>query len=162
MKTAIPLLRTRNDLPEEARLAAVALLQTVLFDLIDLGLQLKQAHWNVKGPNFVALHELFENLAEDINQIADEVAERAVALGGVAAGTVQSVAVGSRLPAFPLEPLSGEHCLRQLADAVSLAGAQSRSAIEPAAAAGDADTADALTQASRILDRMLWMLEAHQ
>jgi len=87
---------TRNDLPEKVRAGAVALLNQQLVDALDLAFQAKQAHWNVKGPNFIALHELFDKVVDELLEHADDLAERAVELGGTAFGTVRLAAKASR------------------------------------------------------------------
>ncbi|MCX6954176.1 MAG: DNA starvation/stationary phase protection protein Dps [Verrucomicrobia bacterium] len=158
----IPPSSTRNSLGAPIRAAMIQLLNQQLADTLDLGLQAKQAHWNVKGPNFIGLHALFDQIAEKLEELTDELAERAVALGGVALGTVQSVTESSRLPAYPVALSSGPSHLGALADAIAAVGATTRSAIDSAAQAGDADTADLFTEVSRALDKLLWMLEAHQ
>ena len=88
---------TRIDLPRKTREKVIGLLNANLADAIDLQLQAKQAHWNVKGPQFIALHELFDGIASSLDGNIDEMAERATALGGVAEGTLQVVAARSRL-----------------------------------------------------------------
>src|SRR6202048_3626635 len=101
---------TRNDLAADVRGRMVELLNGRLADAIDLGTQAKQAHWNVKGPNFIALHELFDEVEEELEEFADDIAERAVVLGGTAFGTVRVAAGKSRLPEYPLDIRSGrEH-----------------------------------------------------
>jgi len=60
---------TQNDLPSKARMEAVDLLNRHLADAIDLAYQAKQAHWNVKGPSFIALHELFDEVVEENRRI---------------------------------------------------------------------------------------------
>src|SRR6516225_1361932 len=100
--------KTQNDLSKKARGKAIELLNANLAMIIDLGLQAKQAHWNVKGPHFIGLHELFDKVAVELEELTDEIAERAIALGGVALGTIQIVARQSRLPAYPLNLASGE------------------------------------------------------
>ena len=82
------LFQSKNDLPEESRRKMIELLNQHLADVLDLGLQAKQAHWNVKGPSFIALHELFDKVADELEDFTDDIAERAVQLGGVALGTV--------------------------------------------------------------------------
>jgi starvation-inducible DNA-binding protein len=84
--------KTKNDLPESARVKIVELLNARLADCKDLQTQAKQAHWNVKGPNFIALHKLFDEINADVEDYVDEIAERAVQLGGVAEGTARMVA----------------------------------------------------------------------
>lgn len=152
---------TRNDLPEKTRRAMVALLNKNLADVLDLGLQAKQAHWNVKGPNFIALHELFDKVADELEGFSDEIAERAVALGGVALGTVQIIADQSRLAPYPVTLVSGKDHVAALAAVLAKFGKSSRSAIDTATKAGDADTADLFTGVSREVDKLLWLVEAH-
>src|SRR5712672_4062145 len=100
MKTKLH--ETRNDLQAKTRHAMIKVLNQQLADVIDLGLQTKQAHWNVKGPHFIGLHELFDKAAEELEEFTDDIAERAVELGGVAQGTIQTVSDDSRLAAYPL------------------------------------------------------------
>jgi starvation-inducible DNA-binding protein len=159
MKTTLH--KTKNDLPEKIRGAMIELLNQQLADVIDLGLQTKQAHWNVKGPHFIGLHELFDKVAEDLKEFTDEIAERAVELGGIALGTVQIVSKNSRLAAYPLDIASGKEHVASLSGALAKFGASARAAIDTAGKAGDADTADLFTEVSRGVDKWLWMIEAH-
>jgi starvation-inducible DNA-binding protein len=152
---------TKNDLPADQRAAAVELLNELLADLIDLQLQAKQAHWNVKGPNFIALHELFDSVAEEVEEFVDSVAERSVALGGRAAGTIHAVAKASRLAAYPLEIVSGRDHVDALSTALATVGGAARNSIDRANEIGDADTADLFTEVSRGLDKKLWFVESH-
>lgn len=152
---------TRNDLPEKARLAVVPLLNAQLADGIDLSLQAKQAHWNVKGPHFLPLHELFDKLYDEAADWNDLVAERAVQLGGTAEGTLQMVTGNTRLDPYKVELTSGRDHLEALSDALSGYARTTREAIEASARAGDADTADVFTEISRAADKMLWFLESH-
>lgn len=153
--------QTLNDLPEKTRRAIVDLLNRQLADSIDLGLQAKQAHWNVKGPNFIGLHELFDKVAEAAEEFTDEIAERAVQLGGLAAGTSQVVAKNTRLKAYPIDLTSGQGHVKTLSAALAAFGASARAAIDTANKAGDADTGDLFTEISRGVDKLLWMVEAH-
>jgi starvation-inducible DNA-binding protein len=157
-----PTLLTRNDPGGRIRGAMILQLNRQLADTLDLGLQAKQAHWNVKGPNFIALHQLFDHVAETVAEFADALAERAVALGGPALGTLQIVAGNSRLPAYPTEITAGRAHVAALAVSLLTLGATTRASIDPAAQAGDAGTADLFTEVSRGLDKLLWMVEAHQ
>ena len=139
----------------------VDLLNSRLADAIDLQLQTKQAHWNVKGPNFIALHELFDRIADEVEGHVDEMAERITALGGIAEGTVQAVGGRSRLDAYPLGIAEGRAHLEALAAAFARFGKSVRKAIDESAKAGDADTSDLFTGVSRDVDKSLWLLEAH-
>jgi starvation-inducible DNA-binding protein len=156
-----PLWNSSNDQPKNTRVASIALLNQQLADAIDLGLQAKQAHWNVKGPAFIALHELFDEVAGKIGEFTDEIAERAVALGGVASGTVQVIARDSSLAAYPLTIFSGNDHVLALAAAIGAFARSTRAAIETAIKAGDAGTADLFTGISREIDDLLWKVEAH-
>lgn len=152
---------TRNDLPVSVRAPIVEMLNARLADAIDLGAQSKQAHWNVKGPNFIALHELFDQVAEHIEDHIDTLAERITALGGIAHGTIATVARRSTLPPYPEDVTQGIQHVQALANAVASFGAKVRSSIDEAARAGDADTSDLFTGISREVDKDLWFLEAH-
>lgn len=152
---------TRIDLPADSRRDLIALLNAHVADLSDLRSQVKYAHWNVKGPTFIALHELFDKLADGLDDLIDTTAERATALGGVAVGTVRQAAAASRLPEFPAETFAGQAVVEALAVRYADAGKSAREAIDRAETLGDADTADLFTQVSRELDKALWFLEAH-
>ena len=152
---------TRNDLSAKTRNRVVDLLNARLADAIDLQLQTKQAHWNVKGPNFIALHELFDKIADEVEGHVDEMAERITSLGGIAEGTVQAVGGRSRLDAYPLGTAEGRAHLEALAGAFARLGKSVRKAIDESAKAGDADTSDLFTGVSRDVDKSLWLLEAH-
>jgi starvation-inducible DNA-binding protein len=152
---------TRIDLSAKTRARMIALLNARLADAIDLRLQAKQAHWNVKGPQFIALHELFDRFAVEFDGHVDEVAERITALGGIAEGTLQAVAGRSKLDAYPLDIGEGRAHLDALAAAFARYAKAVRKAIDEAAKAGDADTSDLFTGVSRAVDKGLWLLEAH-
>jgi len=152
---------TRNDLPVNVRTPVVELLNSRLADAIDLGSQAKQAHWNVKGPNFIALHELFDRVAEHVEDQIDTLAERITALGGTAHGTVAVVARSTSLKPYPQEIADGVLHVQALSAALADFGAKARKAIEDSARLGDADTSDLFTGISRETDKDLWFLEAH-
>jgi starvation-inducible DNA-binding protein len=152
---------TRIDLTVKTRAKVAVLLNARLADAIDLRLQTKQAHWNVKGPQFIALHELFDRLAGELEGFVDEMAERVTALGGIAEGTVQAVVGRTRLDAYPLDIGEGRAHLDALAAAYARYGKLVRKAIGESGRAGDADTSDLFTGVSRGVDKALWLLEAH-
>ncbi len=153
---------TQHDLPEGVRRKVTTILNDQLADLIDLHSQAKQAHWNVKGPNFIGLHELFDKIADKLSDYIDMVAERGVALGGVALGTVRLAASRSRLPEYPLEIQTGADHVKAFSAALAQFGATLRDDIERTQELGDLDTSDLFTQVSRTIDKYLWMVEAHQ
>lgn len=152
---------TRNDLSAKARAKVTTLLNARLAEALDLQMQARQAHWNVKGPQFIALHELFDQLAGELDGHVDEMAERITALGGIAEGTVQAVAGRSKLDAYPLDIAEGRAHLDALAAAYACFAKALRKAIDESAKAGDADTSDLFTGVSRSADKGLWLLEAH-
>lgn len=152
---------TKNDLPESVRSPAIGLLGSRLADCIDLQTQTKQAHWNVRGPEFFALHKLFDEINDDVEGYVDTIAERAVQLGGTVEGTARVVAKRSTLPEYPLAITSGRDHLEALASALAAFGKSARQAISQADELGDADTADVFTGVSRGIDKWLWMVEAH-
>jgi starvation-inducible DNA-binding protein len=153
--------KARIDLDDNTKKAMVALLNARLVDAIDLRLALKQAHWNVKGANFIALHEMFDQMQARVDGFADDIAERSVALGGIVGGTSQAVAEGSKLGAYPVGVAAQEEHLKALAERVAKFGKLVRKAIAEADEAGDKDTADLFTGLSRQMDKDLWFLEAH-
>ena len=152
---------TSNDLAPTTRRSAVELLNEHLADAIDLHLQAKQAHWNIKGPNFVGLHELFDRIAAEAHEYSDLIAERAVALGGVARGTLQAVSAQSQLREYPVDAGGWRAHVQSMRDALATFGRGVRKAIDDATALNDADTVDLFTEISRGVDKSLWMVEAH-
>jgi starvation-inducible DNA-binding protein len=152
---------TENDIPKTQREPLIALMTQRLADAIDLQLQMKQAHWNVKGPNFIGLHELFDDIDEAVEEYVDLIAERIVQLGGIAEGTVRVAASRSRLPEYPLDIADGSSHVEAVARALSTFGHDARMTIDEASALEDADTADIFTEVSRGIDKWLWFVEAH-
>ena len=170
---------TKNDLPETVRATVIDVLNARLADAIDLQTQCKQAHWNVKGPTFIALHKLFDEVNDDVEEYVDLIAERAVQLGGAADGTARSVAKRTTLAEYAARgPDARDHVVHAagaarvraraagqldpaLSSALSTFGKAVRSAIARTADLGDADTADVFTEISRGTDKWLWMVEAH-
>jgi len=153
---------TRNSLPAPARAEMVSLLNAVMADLADLHSQAKQAHWNVRGRHFQPLHQLFDTVAETAEEPIDDIAERAVQLGGYARGTLRMAAGASRLPEWPDDLADESAFVTALTERFAMVANSVREAIDTAARAGDADTADLFTGVSRSLDKSLWMLEASQ
>jgi starvation-inducible DNA-binding protein len=153
--------RTRNDLPEGVRKQVIATLSARLVDAVDLMTQAKAAHWNVKGPSFIALHELFDKVYEHAQEATDLIAERIVQLGGVAHGTARDTAKHSTLAEYPSDLKRDLDHVHAVADRLAAFGKPVREAIDPIGKAGDADTADLFTEVSRANDKMLWFVEAH-
>jgi starvation-inducible DNA-binding protein len=153
--------KTSIDIPAASRDKLIALLNQQLADTFDLMSQTKEAHWNVKGPNFYQLHELFDELAANLLGHVDTIAERATALGGLATGTVRMAASSTRLDEFPLGVTQDLEVVDCLVERFANLAASSRAAIDTADELGDADSADLFTEISRDLDKHLWFLEAH-
>jgi starvation-inducible DNA-binding protein len=147
---AVRLYATKNDLPEASRAEAITLLNNRLADAIDLQTACKQAHWNVKGPQFIALHKLFDEINEDVEDYVDLIAERAVQLGGIAEGTARVAAQRSTLLDYPLTIATGEEHVAALSDTI-----EEMNELE------DAGSADIFTEISRGVDKWLWFVEAH-
>lgn len=156
------LLPTKNDLSVDTRRQVAGLMNQRLADAVDLQTQCKQAHWNVKGPSFIALHELFDQVYAGAQEYADLIAERVVQLGGTAEGTARSVARRSSLLDYPLTIVSGEEHVAALSDALSEFGRSVRMGIEEMNELEDAASADILTEIVRGVDKWLWFVESHQ
>jgi starvation-inducible DNA-binding protein len=153
---------TKSDLPEATRREVVDLLNARLADCIDLAAQCKQAHWNVKGQSFIALHELFDDIHAAVDEYADLIAERIVQLGGIAEGTVGVVAQRTTLTDYPLVLTKGSEHVSALSDALAGFGRAVRIGIDEMNDLKDAGSADVLTEISRGIDKWLWFVEAHQ
>lgn len=152
---------TKIDIAKGKREKLIGLLNQRLADAADLRSQAKQAHWNVKGMNFIALHELFDRVAADLEPIVDDIAERVTTLGGVANGTVRVAAQTSTLAEYPLEITDGADHVDALSNVLADFGKKVRADIDAADGLGDAGTADLLTGISRTVDKLLWFVEAH-
>lgn len=152
---------TRIDIPADAREALVELLNARLADCFDLYSQLKQAHWNVKGSDFIQLHALYDAVAADVIEHVDSIAERATALGGLALGTARLAALASSLDEYPLDAVAGNDTVAVIADRLAAFGSAIRAGIDASSELGDEDSADLFTEVSRAIDKHLWFVEAH-
>ena len=152
---------TENDISQNRRVEISALLNQRLADAVDLQTQMKQAHWNVKGPHFIGLHELFDKIDEAVEAYVDLIAERIVQLGGIAEGTARVAAGRSRLEEYPLAIADGSAHVEAVSKALSTFGHEARNSIDQADELGDADTSDLFTEVSRGIDKWLWFVEAH-
>ncbi len=153
--------KTRNTLSEQIRIQSVELLNKHLASAIDLHAQMKQAHWNVRGPGFIAIHELFDRVSSEVESYSDLIAERAGGLGGTADGTIQVAVEHSFLVAYPLGIADELQHLAAVSGALAGFGESVREAIDQAADSGDATTADLFTEISRGIDQQLWFVESH-
>lgn len=151
---------TPSRLPEPARAKIADALNAVLADGLDLHAALKVAHWNLKGPQFPALHPLFEEIAAGLAGHNDAVAERAVTLGARAYGTVRHVARTSRLVDYPQETSRDLEHVRLLADRLERYLEGVRAARTVGEQNGDVDTVDLLTTVATDLEKHGWFLRA--
>jgi len=161
MREGPKMYNTEIDLPHKRRMELNMLMNQRLADAVDLQSQMKQAHWNVKGPNFIGLHKLFDKVAEAVQSYVDLIAERIVQLGGIAEGTARIAAKRSRLEEYPLSIGNGFDHVEAAAKALSTFGHDIRNTIAEADELDDATTADLFTEVSRGIDQFLWMVEAH-
>jgi len=152
---------TKNTIPEKVRVQMETMLQDRLADSVDLQTQAKQAHWNVKGPSFIGLHLLFDQIAEESEKYPDLIAERIVQFGGVAEATIQVAASRTSLPNYPLTIKTGKEHIEAFSRTLAVYGELVRTAIGQAAELNDPATADIFTEISRGVDKNLWFIEAH-
>jgi starvation-inducible DNA-binding protein len=152
---------SRLDIKDHVRKGSIALLQARLSDALDLEAQMKQAHWNVKGRDFIQLHELFDKVHSEVEDFVDLIAERITTLGGVADGRVQTTAKNTQLYEYALETHNGEDHLKAVAAVLAEFGKAVRADIDKADELGDKDTADIFTEISRETDKQLWFVESH-
>ena len=155
------LLPTQNDLPESARSQIVVLLNRRLADAVDLGTQCKQAHWNVRGANFIAIHRLFDEVHGAVDEYTDMIAERIGQLGGLARGTAREAAENSELDEYPIAMTAAEQHVKTLAAALAGFASSMRFAIQETDDLDDAVTADLCTEVARGLDKWVWFVESH-
>jgi starvation-inducible DNA-binding protein len=152
---------TRSYLADGVRASSISVLNQCLVDVTAMSMQLKDAHWNVKGIEFYQLHELFEDLYEEFEDHIDEIAERVSALGGQAYGTPSDVVQNSSIPPLQRGNVDGRTLLDQLAYRLSVLDANLYQAIETANRQNDLDTADLLNEVSRDVSKSLWFVESH-
>lgn len=153
--------KTKIDLDGETRGQIIEMLNARLSDSLDLKSQAKQAHWNVKGASFIALHELFDQVATQVEGYSDMIAERVTILGGTAEGTVRVAAEKSSLTQYPMEITDGRDHVDALSSALAEFAKRTRSNVDDADKAGDMITADLFTEVTRGTDKLLWFVEAH-
>jgi starvation-inducible DNA-binding protein len=153
--------KTQNDLSANAKSVSIGILNARLADSIDLALLTKQAHWNIKGPQFIAVHKMIDHFRSELDEHVDTMAERVAQLGGTALGTTQTVARDTTLKPYPIDIHTTKAHLAELIDRYGQVANSVRKAIDETGDAGDANTADVFTAYSRELDKALWLLEAH-
>lgn len=153
--------QTHNDTAASAKAVSMKLLNACLADGIDLALAVKQAHWNLKGPQFIGVHLMLDGFRDQLDDLNDKMAERISALGGTALGTTQAVAKATTLAAYPIDIYGVEDHLLALLERWGKVASAVRQAIDKTDDAGDVGSSDLFTEASRALDKMMWFIEAH-
>lgn len=139
----------------------LTLLNQRLAEGVDLQMEMKQAHWNVKGANFIGLHQLFDSIAAAVEVHVDQIAERIVQLGGIAEGTVRVSAARSRLADYPLVILDGLAHVEAVGKALATFRHEVRNTVGEAEELGDIETADLFIEIARSLDKWVWFVGAH-
>ncbi|MFM9873751.1 MAG: DNA starvation/stationary phase protection protein Dps [Fimbriimonadaceae bacterium] len=155
------LLSTRNTIADETRTTVIKTTNNAIASLIDLQLQTKQTHWNLRAPQFIAIHEMLDEFYADLDKYVDILAERITQLGGAAYGTLEAVTAATTLTKYPSRIHTWDSRVKHLAEVIAISGTQCREAIDTTDEAGDAVTADIYTQTSRGLDMWLWKVESH-
>jgi starvation-inducible DNA-binding protein len=152
---------TKMSLPQKTRIEIIALLNKSLASGSDMYAQLKQAHWNIKGMNFIALHKLLDEIAEEVEEQVDIIAERITALGGTALGTLDEAVKNTALRTYPIDIFQSKDHLEHLIHNMAIFGELSRSNIDDTEELNDMGTNDLYIDLVRMLDKNLWFLEAH-
>ena len=160
-KLASRLYPSHIDIPADVRSKVVTLLNQTLAATADLKSQVKQAHWNVKGTDFYQLHEMFDEIAGEVEEYIDMFAERVTTLAGYACGTVRMAAANSILPEYPTDILDGKEHVTALVERFAAYAKHLREGIDKADELNDQDTNDLYVEVSRTIDKRLWFLEAH-
>lgn len=152
---------TKISIPKKNRIELIEMLNSTLASTSDLYAQLKQAHWNIKGAEFIALHKLLDEIAEEVEEQIDVIAERVTSLGGTALGTIEEVAKGTQLEKYPIDIFEIKHHLEHLTQNIAILGELGREDIEESEKLDDLATNDLYIDLVRLLDKSLWLLEAH-
>lgn len=152
---------TFNELPRQARERSIEALNHLLVEVLDVALCARHAHWNARGPSFIALHELFDRIGQTLQRQADDLAERIGALGGEAQGTVQAITAQTSLKPYPVRVADGQDHVEAIAMRLGLLSAEARLLIHQCSGLGDPVTVDVLTTANAEIDHALWLVESH-
>lgn len=150
--------RFAAGLDDDAAKTSIKTLNSSLATIIDLSLIVKQAHWTLRGRNFIGVHELLDAANANLRNILDMMAERAVILGGTPDGTAQKVAKATILKGYPTDLVETKDHIRELTTRYKEVAAMLREAIDTVSEAGDEGTADLFTEASRTIDKDAWFI----
>ncbi len=153
--------KTKISIPEKKRIELIKMLNKSLASTSDLSIQMKHAHWNIKGKEFIALHKLFDEIAEEVENQVDVIAERVTSLGGTALGTVQEIVKNTNLRTFPIDIFDLEKIITHLSHNFAILGELARDHMDASEKLDDMATNDVYIDLARMLDKNLWFLEAH-
>ena len=150
-----------SSLPAEARKHSLGVLPPLLASAIDLRHQAKIAHWNVRGPRFFQLHELFDRVAEELDEPVDDIAERIGQLGQLVTATTQTLAAETKLPPISNRESAEDYLITTVRSALASFGEALRNGVDSTAQANDPATSDLLTSVLRTVDKLLWFVDSH-
>ena len=153
--------RYASGISDEIAKQMIDLLNANLANVIDLTLDGKQCHWNLQGTGFIGVHQLLDETSERILEVSDTIAERIVILGGQPNGLASRVVKESILDDYPTDITEVDQHVRELTSRYKQVAETLRKAIATAGDAGDEDTADLFTEASRIVDKDAWFIGAN-
>jgi len=131
-------------------------LQDTLVELIDLGLQAKQAHWNLTGPFFRPVHLHLDEMVAEYREWEDEVAERAVALGTAPDGRASTLAAQTKIEKFPAGPVADRDAVTMFV--TRLDGVIERLRDRIARLESEPVTQDMLIEITQGIEKQRWML----
>ena len=152
-------LTLKSSVQDPERELVRAQLQDQLVDLLDLTLLSKQAHWNLIGREFAPLHEFLDDLADELREYSDDIAERITALGFAADGRSAIVAQHSTVSTLPEGFLSTDEVSTAFTGRLLEFTAVARERLE-VVGEHDAVSEDLLIEMLRGLEKRLWMIQA--
>lgn len=152
---------TLNELPAPTRSEVTGMLSRLLVETLDVALCARHAHWNVRGPDFLLLHDLMDHIGTELDDQADRLAKRIRALGGTVRGTAHTIATESSFKPYPVEVAEGQDHLEALALRLGLLSAEARLSIYECSGGLDPVTADVLVRVNSAIDDVLWSVESH-
>lgn len=130
-------------------------------DLLDLRMQVKQAHWNIAGSSFFGVHKLLDKLAEELDATIDTTAERQRSLGFITHGTARHVAKNSSLKQLAPETQAIPEVVNHLVDLYLTVGEATKEGIRLADEEEDPGTSDMLVDCLRMLDQHRYLLQSY-
>ncbi|MFX0545098.1 DNA starvation/stationary phase protection protein Dps [Roseovarius sp. S1116L3] len=148
-------------LSDNAREASINHLNVALATGIQLQLAIKQAHWNIKGPSFIGIHELLDDVYDRMGEHVDTIAERCVILGGTADGTLEGVEKNGKLEPYPRDAVHQDVHIDELKKRMVQFTTLVHESLKEVGESGDEETADLFTGVSRGVSKDAWFIGAH-